>query len=413
MRGANPARKRGFPIALKPVLLSVLALAVVWAVLAVQGGFSIHLTGDAAVALLRAETGQQGGFGFNSESLLSLGSPLLANGNGKPAPVPVDSRPIQDTPDYLPTEMTPTLAPYMTPLLPEENPPVSTGLDNGWDDRVWPVPDETDPGAQPVREVTLLPMSGDEYLIDGTVTVNNDTRHTIDIPALLAQPSKLTPTADGPQVLIIHSHGSESFLPDERDFYIPTDIERTEDTRYNVVRLGDEITARLEELGLTVVHDRSIHDFPSYRGSYGNSLKSIQSFVEQYPTIQVVLDIHRDSVSQADGTMFKPVCESVYGKTAQLMFVAGSDDMGLPHDNWRDNLSFAAKLQSRLLEACPTLMRPIHLREERFNQHATPGSLILEIGAAGNSLTEAMRAANLFCDVAGPYLAEQLLPAAE
>jgi stage II sporulation protein P len=396
---------------LKPVILSLLAIAVVWAVLAARGGFPIQLGRGAAVALLRAETGRQNAFGLSAESLLALGSPLLVRSGGGEAAQAQDEAPsAQDAPAEAPPEMVPTLAPYMTPLLPygeETDPPV---VNEGWDDRVWSVPGETDPGAHPLREVTLLPMSGEEYLTDGTVAVNNDTRCEIDVPSLLAAPSKLIPAAaDGPQVLIIHTHGSESFLPDERDFYIPTDIERTEDTRYNVVRLGDEITERLEAAGLTVAHDRSIHDFPTFSNSYERSLESIQSYVEQYPTIQVVLDIHRDSVTQADGTMFKPVCESEYGKTAQMMFVAGSNDLGLPHDNWRDNLAFAAKLQSRLLEVCPTLMRPIHLREERFNQHATPGSLILEIGTAGNSLTEALRAANLFCDVAGPYLAEELL----
>jgi stage II sporulation protein P len=259
--------------------------------------------------------------------------------------------------------------------------------------------------------VTLLPVApGGGYLTDGTVAINNETTFSFDIPAMLSQTPKQT-ASDGPQILIIHTHASESFLPDERDFYIPTDIERTEDTRYNIVRVGDEIAGRLEEdFGLTILHDRNINDFPTYSGSYARTLRAIEGYLREHPTIQVVLDIHRDSITSRDGFTFKTVCESSYGKTAQMMFVVGTNGTGLPHPGWRDNLTFAVQLQSRLLEACPTLMRPIHLRKERFNQHATPGSLILEIGTAANTLTEALRAANLFCDAVGPYLAEILLP---
>jgi stage II sporulation protein P len=176
------------------------------------------------------------------------------------------------------------------------------------------------------------------------------------------------------------------------------------------VRIGDEIAARLEGMGLTVLHDRNIYDYPTYSGSYGRTLRAIERIIKDHPSIQVVFDIHRDSITARDGTMYKTVCDSPYGKTAQMMFVVGTNGTGLPHDGWRDNLAFAAQIQSRILALCPTAMRPIHLRRERFNQHATPGSLILEVGTAANSLTEALRAANLFCDAAGPYLAELLLP---
>jgi stage II sporulation protein P len=177
------------------------------------------------------------------------------------------------------------------------------------------------------------------------------------------------------------------------------------------VRLGDEIARRLEDdFGLSVLHDRNIYDFPTYSGSYGRTLRAIEGYLREHPGIQIVLDIHRDSITSRDGVTFKTVCETPYGKTAQMMFVVGTNGSGLPHPGWRDNLAFAAQLQGRLLEAAPASMRPIHLRRERFNQHATPGSLILEIGTAANTLTEALRAANFFCDVLGPYFAEMLLP---
>lgn len=427
MRSAVPAKKHALSLSVKPLIILLSVLTVVWAVTrfnviaVIESAFSRGLSGEAALALLRAETARDSLSPPTHGFLLTLGSPLFSSVK------PVDSEePVVQSGLSAQTEPPaepPAEPPVMTPMLPAEygdpspaeeelsenpSPPDPASL---WDDRVWPVPDEDDPDALPLREVTLLPVSANGgYLTDGTVTVNNDSPYSVDIPALLERDPKQKASAEGPQILIIHTHASESYLPDERDMYIPTDIERTEDTRYNVVRLGDEMATRLEALGLTVIHDRDINDYPTYSGSYNRTLAKIEEYVKQYPTIQVVFDIHRDSISGKDGTMYKTVCDSEYGKTAQMMFVVGSDGTGLPHDGWRDNLAFAAQMQDRLLEACSTLMRPIHLRKERFNQHATPGSLILEVGTAANSLTEALRAITLFCDATGPYLAELLLP---
>ncbi|MDR0294050.1 MAG: stage II sporulation protein P [Oscillospiraceae bacterium] len=417
-------RRRGFAVPAKPLLIFISVSVFVWtaarfnAASMLASAFSRGLSGEAALILLRAETAPDAPRLPAYGTLLTFGSPLLAavrpanEGKAPPGGSVMPAQPVPQDP----------VPPVMTPMLPHESgdgttppPPDEPDSESGsppppWDDRVWPVPAENDPGALPLHEVTLLPAAPDGgYLTDGSVAVNNDTPYSIDIPALLAREPAQKAPAEGPQILIIHTHASESFLPDERDFYIPTDIERTEDTRYNVVRLGDEMAERLEALGLTVLHDRNINDYPTYSGSYNRTLEAIEGYVKQYPSIQAVFDIHRDSISHKDGTIFKAVCESGYGKTAQMMFVVGTNGTGLPHDGWRDNLSFAAQMQSRLLDACPTLMRPIHLRKERFNQHATPGSLILEVGTAANSLTEALRAVGLFCDAAGPYLADILL----
>jgi len=260
-----------------------------------------------------------------------------------------------------------------------------------------------------LREVTLLPQSGGRFITDGSVFVSNDTGFSLNIPALLERPSKLKKTGgDGPQIFILHTHGSESFLPDERNYYIPTDMEPTEDTRYNVVRLGDEMTRLFTEMGLSVAHDRQIHDYPTYRGSYIRSFRSKKSYLEKHPSIQIILDIHRDSVSGRDGATYKTVSKTDKGKVAQMMFVAGSNASGLPHDGWRDNLAFAARMQQRLLRDNPTIMRPIHLRTERFNQSIHPGALILEIGTAANTLDEAIAAAAIFCESIGPLFKEEL-----
>ncbi len=300
---------------------------------------------------------------------------------------------------YFPTGVAPSALESATP---EELP--DTTSSEPVDGRVLPTPSPGDPNAKRVLEVTLTAPEGSPG-----VYINNKTKYPVSAQdMLLKKPALKVSDAAKPQVLIVHTHGSESFLPDERDFYVPTDIERTEDTRYNVVRLGDEMEKGLSTLGLNVIHDREIYDSPSYNGAYGRSLAAIQKHMKDYPSIQVVIDIHRDSISASDGSMYKAVSPTEKGKAAQMMIVVGSDGSGLTHPNWKQNLSFACDIDRTVLDKYPTLMRPVNLRKERFNQHATTGSIILEVGTAGNTLSEAILSIELFCETAGARIAELL-----
>ena len=112
---------------------------------------------------------------------------------------------------------------------------------------------------------------------------------------------KIDLSEKGPQVLVIHTHTSEAYTPTKENNYIPSDPDRTEDPRYNIVRVGEEIVKYLEEEGISVVHDKTIHDYPSYNGSYQQSLKTIQAQLEKNPSIKIVLDIHRDGLTLEDG----------------------------------------------------------------------------------------------------------------
>ena len=254
--------------------------------------------------------------------------------------------------------------------------------------------------------VTFAPSSPDGYNTVAGVFINNQTSLKLDSEALAARALPLKLRAVLPQILIIHTHASESYFPDERDYYVPTDIERTEDTRFNVVRVGDELAAVLEQKGLHVIHDRNIYDHPSYNASYSQALKAITKIIEDNPSIQIVIDIHRDSIVTAAGTLYKTIADLEERDAAQMMFVVGSSDFGLPHPGWKDNLAMAVQLQKRFDEQHPTLMRPVNLRKERFNQHATSGSLILEVGTSGNTLQEALAAIRLFGETAGDFWLE-------
>lgn len=254
---------------------------------------------------------------------------------------------------------------------------------------------------------TLVPTSTDGYIVAGDVYISNTSVNTFDASLFDGTFAARLSEEEGPQVLIVHTHGSEAYTMPPGQEYVASSECRTTDCNYNVVRVGDEIAAALEEAGLSVLHDTTLHDYPQYSGAYDRSLATINSYLEQYPTISFVLDIHRDAISDAEGNMYKVVSNVAGVNAAQMTFVIGTDGGGLEHPNWRENLKLAAAVQQNLLDDYPTLMRPITVRNSRYNQHVTTGSLLVEMGAAGNSLDEALLSGRLL----GQALAETILSA--
>ena len=218
-----------------------------------------------------------------------------------------------------------------------------------------------------------------------------------DVSALLLEhPLRLDLSREGPKVLIIHTHASEAYTPSPGWEYEASDTLRTEDTSRSVVRVGDAIAEELGSRGIGVVHDREIRDYPSYNGSYTRTLAAIEAYLAEYPSICCVLDVHRDAADDGAGGAAAFSCTVDGEKTAQLMLVVGTDAGGLPHPDWQENLALAVRVQALLARADPALCRPIDLRTERFNQHATAGSLLVEVGASGNTMPEALAAAGCF-----------------
>lgn len=228
-----------------------------------------------------------------------------------------------------------------------------------------------------------------------TPEVRNDTSIVLDMDALTASGVSLK-NVDMPQVLIVHTHTSESYAPDEEYFYVQDDNDRTLDTNFNVVAVGNRIEQLLEDAGVSVIHDKTINDYPSYNGSYNRMLDIVELYLAEYPSISVVLDIHRDAVIYKDGSRFAASTVINDRSAAQVMLVVGTNEGGLPHDGWERNLSFALDIQSTADELYPGLMRPVNLRSSRFNQHVSPGALIVEVGSSGNTLGEAFYGAELF-----------------
>ena len=236
------------------------------------------------------------------------------------------------------------------------------------------------------------------------VTVGNLSGLEFDLDAMLASPKRLTAKQNGPQVLIYHTHATEAYTPSGSDTYKPSGDMRTTDTNQNVVRVGTELCKVLEARGIETVHLTELYDYPAYNGSYGRSLAAVQAALKKYPTVQMTIDVHRDAILDEDGTKHK-VSAEIGGKTvARLMLVMGTNASGLAFDDWKTHLNYAVTLQSALNADHPGLMRSINLRKQRFNLHLTPGSMLLEVGASGNTLAEAIAAVQLF----GGTLADEL-----
>ncbi len=227
--------------------------------------------------------------------------------------------------------------------------------------------------------------------------LRNQTSYSPDTAALVAANIDYLPVKkDDPQVLIVHTHTSEGYNPNER----------SGDESQNVVSIGNTIERILTERGVGVIHSKTVHD-TNYNGSYGRSLETVTAILNENPGIRVVLDVHRDALSAEDGSSLRLVSD-VNGKTAaQYMLVLGTDEGGLPHEGWQENLKFGLRLQQRMNDKYPGLARPLNLRKERFNQHMAPGMLIVECGASGNTMEEAQYGAELFSDcLAGILLGE-------
>ncbi|MBQ9492158.1 MAG: stage II sporulation protein P [Oscillibacter sp.] len=249
-----------------------------------------------------------------------------------------------------------------------------------------------------VRARTLIPKSADGYLVSGRVYISSSRKTPLDTQAL-RDTFDAELTGEGPQILILHSHGSEAYTPAPGTDLVWWGDSRTTDFRYSVVRVGDEMASVFENAGISVLHDRTLYDYPDYSGSYDRSLSAIESYLAQYPSIRFVLDVHRDYIADSAGNPYKVISEiDGVGTAAQLTLVMGSDGSGLSHPRWMENLKLAVAIQEQILSDYPTLMRPMLLRKSRYNQHATTGSLLVEVGAAGNSPEEALLSARIFAE---------------
>ena len=332
-----------------------------------------------ATALLSAELGtprQEGG--LSTWDRLVLAQSSLLSG-------------VIDVPESVPPETEP---------LPIDSEPAETPPENGGDENNLPTTTTAPDG---IIARTMVAGSSAKYITSGNVSVYNHTDYTVDIDALLSAAPALSAQGDGPKVLIYHTHATEAYTMDGTDVYRKSDYYRTLDTERNMVRIGEEMAAVFEAAGIGVVHDTTLYDYPNYNESYSRSLAGVSALLKQYPSIVLVLDVHRDALTASDGTIYKVVAGSV-DNCAQVMMVMGSDAGGQTHPNWRVNLALALSIQNALARKWATLARPLTLRTSRFNQHLSTGSILVEIGTHGNTLQEAITAARLYARTAAELI---------
>lgn len=215
-----------------------------------------------------------------------------------------------------------------------------------------------------------------------------------DLEPLLHEPLNWDLKTGEPKVLILHTHGTECYTQTEGEQYSQLLNTRTLDTNYNMVSIGARLARRLEEAGIGVIHDTRLHDAASYNGAYDASREAARQILAENPSIELVLDLHRDAADTATGQLqtFASVGDV---ESTQLMLVVGSDAGGLTHPDWRKNLALALKLQIVLEKENPGICRDISFRAQRFNQDLSPGSLLVEVGAAGDTHERALAAADV------------------
>ncbi len=187
-------------------------------------------------------------------------------------------------------------------------------------------------------------------------------------------------------ILIFQTHTCESYTPTELNSYVASGNYRTIDLEKSVAQVGEELRIQLNEYGYSVYHDQTYHDYPSYTGSYTNSLQTVESILTTVSS-DIIFDIHRDAIGSI--TDYAPTVRIGNEEAAQLMFVIGTNSGGLWHPNWETNLAFAVKIQEKANEMYPGLFKPILLTESRYNQHTGKYASIIEVGATGNTLEQA------------------------
>ena len=234
------------------------------------------------------------------------------------------------------------------------------------------------------------------------IYLNNKTNTDIDLSDIYETSLALRINkCKEPEVLILHTHATEGYLTQEKDYYNQEDIEQTYDQERSVIKIGEIICQELSEYGIVAIHDKTLHDDPSYTNSYNRSSETTLKYLEKYPSIKIVIDIHRDSISSNDG-LIRGVSEQNGHDAAQIMFVAGSETgnvEGFP--NWKQNLALVLRLQEISETLYPGFARSIFFTSKKYNQHLSTGSLLIEVGSSVNTIKEAEYSAKLLGRILG------------
>ena len=221
------------------------------------------------------------------------------------------------------------------------------------------------------------------------VELNDLSGYDPDLEYLLLSPLQWDLTDGQPRVLILHTHATESYTKQPGEIYEEDSDYRTLNPAFNMLSIGDELTRVLTAGGISVLHDRTLHDYPSYSGSYDLARDTIRSYLEAFPSVCMVIDLHRDALDFSKDPQLTTLADVGGNASAQLMIVAGTDK-NVSYENWEENLALGVKLTATLEKMYPGITRPLQLRAQRFNLDMTAGSILVEVGANGDSHQQAL-----------------------
>ena len=288
-----------------------------------------------------------------------------------------------------PPEPAPPPPPDETPP-PQDNPPP-------------PVPEQY---RGVIREVTYRGEDTPAYALWHRAWIRNYTELSREEIAKALEPGGSVRASGGkkPEILIFHTHATESFEPCDRAEFDRRSTWRDADNSRNMVAVGEVLAGGLRKAGLAVLHDSTQHDNPSYNGAYQRSRATVQKYQKENPELRILLDLHRDAVFKGENETVKAVTEINGRKAAQLMVIAPYDDGTVGVPRWKENFRFAAEFTDRVEALYPGLMRPVFFCCRTYNYALSPGSLLFEFGTNANTLEEAKYTAELVAPVLAEYL---------
>lgn len=197
-----------------------------------------------------------------------------------------------------------------------------------------------------------------------------------------------------PRVIIYHTHSSESYQP-----YTESNFHREEETG-TVREVGNVMAEELNRLGIAVVHDRTVHDRPSYNQSYDRSLETISTLLRTYPTAEIVIDLHRDAAAYTGN---KGETMVINGETvAKYKLVIGQNN-----DNYSELMSFARAVNSVAEGMYPGFSGRILEKEYRYNEYIADQYLLLEVGNNQNDIEHAKATGKYFAHVLAAVLEDE------
>lgn len=200
--------------------------------------------------------------------------------------------------------------------------------------------------------------------------------------------------SDKPLVAIYTTHNAET--------YVPTDGKpKLEGKNAGITKVATRLGETLESKGIGVIRSTTIHDYPSFPRSYGNSEKTVKAMLAENRSVQIVIDVHRDA-----GVNKKEVVRINNRNAAKILLIVGTNTR-LEHPHWKKNKTFAETVVKKMDELYPGLSKGIRMQDGRYNQHVHPNAILVEVGnAEKTSQEEAEYAVTLFADVIYHVLAD-------